>query len=151
MVTVGQATTKVFKQVRLERNSFMMAAHYFDVHIGGEGIQSYFMWKRNDSRFPIYHHIMDMMKRSARNGKSIEDATAEDERSIYIPYDSIQGVVTYKKHKEIQLLSTAEQVYFIFRNVDDYDEFVSNLKENIGDRYFTRDDIDIEETVYMSK
>jgi len=150
MSTVNELTTDMFKQVRIERNAFMLAAHFFDLHIGEDGIHAYFMWRRNNFRFPIIHHIADMMKRRSRGGKSRDEAIASDEHNIFIPYDQIQGVVTYEKHKEIQLLSTSEQVYLLFRPLDQYHRFVEVLKQKIPDKYFTRDNVEITDSVYIS-
>lgn len=150
MSTVSELTNDMFKNVGIYRRAFPMARHYFDVHMGDDGIHAYYMWKRNDFRIPIYHHLSNFFKRMSRKGKSRDEAVAKDERSLFVSYDDIQGVVTYRDHKEIQLLSTEEQIYFLFRPFDDYDKFVEYLKENLPDRYFTRDSTEIEDTVYIS-
>jgi len=157
MSTVKDNTIEMYKNVSISRNAFPMARYFFDVHIGEDGIHAYYMWKRNDYRFPIYHHIVDFLKRNRRMGKNRKETVDFDPKNVFINYDDIQGVVTYQRHKEIQLLSTSEQIYFLFRSTDDYESFVSHLREKIEDtedneknRYYTRDNVEITDTVYIS-
>ena len=71
------------------------------------------------------------------------------EKNFHFSFDDIQGVVTYRDHKEIQLLSVNEQIYFLFRKFEEYDLFVAYLEDKIGEKYFTRDNIDIKDSVYI--
>tara|TARA_A100001234_G_scaffold127079_1_gene111556 strand:- start:3360 stop:3806 length:447 start_codon:yes stop_codon:yes gene_type:complete len=148
-MSVKENTDLAFVNVRIERNSFMMAAHFYDIIIGEGGIQGYYMWRNNDFRIPGYHHVVDYFKRIFRGRKKIESAVEKHEKNFHISFDDIQGVVTYRDHKEIQLLSVNEQIYFLFRKFEEYDLFVAYLEDKIGEKYFTRDNIDIKDSVYI--
>lgn len=139
-----------YNKVGVHRESFPMARHYFDVHVNEDGIAGYFMWLKNHIRIRPFHDLKDMRKRSQRSGRSRDNALATHENNFFVPYDEIQGCVTYRYHKEIQMLSSRESVNYHFRSAKDYEAFVELLKKYVGDRVFTRDDVETKSSVYVS-
>ena len=107
------------------------------------------MWKRNDYRFPIFHHLKDFLNRRDRGEKTLEESLKEHKHHFHVKFEDVQGVVTDRDHKEIQLLSVKEEMKILIHPYEEYDEFAKILQEKLGDRYFTRDNVDIEDSVYV--
>ncbi len=148
-MVVKEETKLFYNRVGIFRDSSPVARYFYDVHVFENGLGCYYMWKRNEYRFPLYHHLKDFLARNKRNSLSIDDSVKDHVENLMIKFDDIQGVVTDREHKEIQLLSVQEELKVIFRPYEDYDEFDSFLKDKLGDRYFTRDNVDIEDSVYV--
>ena len=109
--------------VGVMRDSFDVARHHYDIIVDGEGITGYFIWRRNSFRIPLISPIFDFLKRRSRNSTSKDEAINSDDLNFFIPFGEVQGVVTHDKHKEIQILSSQEQLVIIFRPIEDYEVF----------------------------
>ena len=148
-MSMSEKTTDMYTRVGIFKDEFPMARYFFDIHVTNEGFAGYYMWRRNENRFPIYHHLKDFLKRRARGSSTLEQSLRGDERHFFVKFEDIQGVVTDREHKEIQLLSVKEEMKLLFRPYHEYDEFAKILESKLGERYFTRDNIDIEDSVYI--
>ncbi|MHA2249874.1 MAG: hypothetical protein ACXAD7_05910 [Candidatus Kariarchaeaceae archaeon] len=138
-----------FTGVGVMRDNFTVARNMFDIHVDDDGIAGYVVWQRNNFRIPGLAHLLDLLKRRSRNNKKREEAVKLDHRNFVIPYSEIQGVVTDDEHKEIQLLSSSEQLTIIFRPINDYEAFVDSISKNLEEKIFKRDLTKITPSVYI--
>jgi hypothetical protein len=136
--------------VGVMRDSFDVARHHYDIIVDGEGVTGYFIWRRNSFRIPLISPLFDLLKRRGRNSSSRDEAINSNDLNFFIPFSEIQGVVTHDEHKEIQILSSQEQLIILFRPIKDYEAFVESISEHIENKVFNRDMTETIDSVYIS-
>lgn len=150
MSTVNTIKKHAYKGVNVMRDTFPLARIFFDIEIYELGFAGYAVWQNNTFRVPVISHVRDILKRRNRGGKTIEDAVEADERNFYIKYNEVQGIVADGNHKELQLLTSNEQLTILFRYPSQYEEFLGLIEENLKDKIFKRDDTEVTHSVYIS-
>ena len=144
-------STKItsYQGVGVMRDTLALARVHYEIHVYDEGFAGYAVWARNDIRLPLIAHLSDFLKRRKRASMTVKDAVALDERSFYVAYSDIQGIVNDGDHKEIQLLSNTEQMTILFRPPDDYEEFMEHINKNVKEKVFSRDEVKTVSAVYV--
>lgn len=150
MTTVSESQIIMYKQVNVMRDFLPLARVFYDLHVDGDGIAGYAVWQTNTFRIPILYHISDYRLRKKRADTERSEVVGEDERNFFFTYHDIQGIVTHSDHKELQILTNSEQLSIHFRWPEEYEGFVTHLKEKISDKIFSRDDVEVKASIYIS-
>lgn len=148
MSKIGELKRLSFKSVGVNRDRLSLARHFYDIHIQDEGILGLFIWRRNTMRIPIISHIRDMMLKSKYNGMTTDEILKND-FNFFIPFKNIRGVVSFREHKEFQILSSDEEIYIYFRPFADFDLFLKELKGKLSEKVFQRDNVKILHSLYQ--
>jgi len=136
--------------VGVMRDILPLARVFYDITVYDDGFSGFAMWQRNTYRIPIISQFKDFMKRRKWAAKGRDKVVADDERNFFFTFDSVQGIVTHDKHKELQILTNSEQFNIIFRSPGNYENFVGHLKSKIDNKVFDRDRVEIKSSVYIS-
>lgn len=150
MTTVSESNITMYRGVNVMRDFLPLARIFYDLHVDGDGIGGYAVWQTNTFRIPIVSHIRDYLSRNKRANSERSDVVDQDERNFFFTYHDIQGIVSYGDHKELQVLTNTEQLSIHFRWPKDYEDFVTHLKSKISDKLFSRDDVEVKPSVYIS-
>lgn len=150
MTTVSESQIIMYKQVNVMRDFLSMARVFYDLHIDGDGVAGYAVWQTNNFRIPGLYHIGDYRTRKKRANTERSEAIKHDERNFFFTYHDIQGIVIDSNHKELQVLTKTEQLSIHFRWPEDYEGFVTHLKDKINDKIFSRDDVEVKASIYIS-
>lgn len=136
--------------VGVMRDILPLARVFYDITVYDDGFSGFAMWQRNTYRIPVFSQFKDFMKRRRWAAMGREKVVSSDERNFFFSFDSIQGVVTHDKHKELQILTNTEQFTIIFRSPGNYESFVEHLKSKIDNKVFNRDRVETTPSVYIS-
>ncbi len=140
-----------YKGIYIKREYMPTARKVYDLYITEEGIGANFVWQHNTVRLPIIHPILDSIKRLGRNGKSPEQLIKANPNNLYYKFENIQGIVSDRSHKELQVLTDNEEFKIHFRKIKRFDELIKLLEEKIPDKIHSRDSVKITQSVYLGK
>ena len=136
-------------KIIVNRDFMQMRRQHLDIYGDTTGIGGNYLWERNNVRLLVIHPFLDFLRRNKRKGMKPEEQAKLHVSNFYVKYDEIQGVVSDRKHKEFHIMTEKEQIKVFFRIAGQYEEFKDFLTEKLGDKFHTRDDVEIIDSVYI--
>ncbi len=138
-----------FHTVAVGRWTLESFLHFYDIEVHPEGLVGLYQWQQTDFRFPVLSALFhDIPKRLKTRNKSPKEKGEVDEESFFIPWESVQGIVTYDLHKEVKIRTPEEIITLLFNQKHEYDQFMPLLKEHVAKKIYSRDSKHIPQSIF---